>query len=130
MNSLIKLFLDKLSERIFSLIGSGIGSAASAYHAIQQAEQQSRLEDLARDYESDGKPELAAQLRRQAASLANGDPCVAGQHILQQVVQPPGEAALRLDSPPEETAAKLPPARPRRGRRGQATDAKTNKSGK
>ena len=45
MNSLIKLFLDKLSERIFSLIGSTVGTAATTYHAVQQAEQQSLLED-------------------------------------------------------------------------------------
>lgn len=117
MNSLIKLFLDKLSERIFSLIGSSIGTAASTYHAIQQAEQQSALEDLARQYESDGKPELAAKLREQAAVLGNGDPAVTGKHILQQVTEQPSASGLRLGAPDQPAAPTQLPDRPRRSRR-------------
>ena len=98
MNSLIKLFLDKLSERIFSLIGSSIGTAATTYHAIQQAEQQSVLEDLARKYELDGKLDLAAKLREQSALIGNDDPAAAGKHILLKVTEQPGVPMLGLNS--------------------------------
>lgn len=87
MNPIMRLFLDKLSERVFSLLGSNIGTAATTYHAIQQAEQQSVLEDLAREYEADGKPELAAKLRQQATLIASGDPALLGKQILTQVTE-------------------------------------------
>lgn len=122
MNSLIKLFLDKLSERIFSLIGSSIGTAASTYHAVQQAEQQSLLEDLARKYESDGKLELAAKLREQAAVLANGDPAAIGKQILLQVTEQPSPSTPRLGSAAEPSTPELLNRNPRRSRRIAAPD--------
>lgn len=121
MNSLIKLFLDKLSERIFSLLGSSIGSAASTYHAIEQAERQSLLEDLARQYESDGKAELAAQLRVQAKLLANGDPAVNGKQILLQVTEQTAPALPQIASS-SESAPELHSRAPRRSRRIAAPD--------
>ena len=122
MNSLIKLFLDKLSERIFSLIGSSIGTAASTYHAVQQAEQQSLLEDLARKYESDGKLDLAAKLREQAAVLANGDPAAIGKQILLQVTEQPSPSTPRLGSPAEPSTPELLNRNARRSRRIAAPD--------
>jgi hypothetical protein len=89
VNALLKLFLDRLTERLFSLVGSSIGSAATTYHAITQAEQQSQLEDLARQYEAEGKHDLAVNLRRQATLIANGDPASQGQLILQRITEQP-----------------------------------------
>jgi hypothetical protein len=117
MNSLIKLFLDKLSERIFSLIGSSIGSAATTYHAVQQAEQQSLLEDLARQYESNGKLNLAAKLREQAATLANGDPAATGKQILLQVTEEFGLVQPRSNSAEDQPTPEVTNRTSRRGRR-------------
>lgn len=117
MNSLIKLFLDKLSERIFSLIGSTVGTAATTYHAVQQAEQQSLLEDLARKYEADGKDDVAATLRRQAQCLANGDPAVAGNLILKQVTETASIPALPSVNSEHEPSSVPSGTRSRRARR-------------
>jgi hypothetical protein len=117
LNSLIKLFLDKLSERIFSLIGSSIGTAATTYHAIQQAEQQSVLEDLARKYELDGKLELAAKLREQASLIGNDDPAAAGKHILLKVTEQPSHPMLGLSSQEGQSTPAMLTDRSRRSRR-------------
>ena len=117
MNSLFKQFLDKLGERIFSLIGSSIGTAASTYHAVNQTEQQSLLEDLARRYESEGKDDLADYLRRHASSIANGDPARDGQNILHQVLGTQDNSTRLLGGPAQEVEPELPPTRTRRKRR-------------
>lgn len=117
MNSLIKLFLDKLSERIFSLIGSSIGTAATTYHAVQQAEQQSMLEDLARKYEAEGKEEIAAQLRQQASTIATGDPAVAGKLILKKVAETANLEGPSANGTPSEDPQELLASRVRRTRR-------------
>ncbi len=126
MNSIFKQFLDKLSERIFSLIGSSIGTAASTYHAVNQTEQQSLLEDLARRYESEGKEDLADYLRRQATLIAAGDPARDGQNILQQVLGIQDNPTRLLDAPAKEVESEMPPARTRRKRRGAQPSADSN----
>ena len=116
MNTVWKQFLDKISERVFSLIGSNIGAAASTYHAVHQAEQQSLLEDLARRYESEGKEELADYLRRHAALIPQGDPAREGQNILQKVLNAPSAPTKLLESIPQQHGEE-PPVRARRRRR-------------
>lgn len=126
MNSIFKQFLDKLSERIFSLIGSSIGTAASTYHAVNQTEQQSLLEDLARRYESEGKEDLADYLRRQATLIATGDPARDGQNILQQLLGSNEDSTRLLDVPTKDVEAEMLPARTRRKRRGTLPSADSN----
>lgn len=122
MNSLLKLFLDRLSERIFSLIGSSIGTAATTYHAVQQAEQQSELEDLARKYEAEGKEVIAAQLRQQASTIATGDPAIAGKLILKRVAESAHLEGPAVNATPGEDAQELLASRVRRTRRIAAPD--------
>ena len=116
MNSVWKQFLDRVTERVFSLIGSNIATAASTYHAVHQTEQQSLLEDLARRYESEGKEELADSLRRHAALIPQGDPAREGQDILLQVLSAPAAPSKLLESSAPEPEAE-PPIRTRRRRR-------------
>jgi hypothetical protein len=122
VNSLLKLFLDKLSERIFSLIGSSIGAAATTYHAVQQAEQQSVLEDLARKYEAEGKEEIAAQLRHQASTIATGEPAAAGKLILKKVAETAHLEGPAVSATPSEDPQELLNSRVRRTRRIAAPD--------
>jgi hypothetical protein len=125
VNTVWKQFLDKISERVFSLIGSNIGAAASTYHAVHQAEQQSLLEDLARRYESEGKEELADYLRRHAAQIPQGDPAREGQNILQQVLNAPTAPTKLLESTLQEADVE-PPVRTRRRRRSAPTTTDLN----
>ena len=71
---MLNAFFDKLTERLAVLVGRIVSFSFEALHATRQAEQQSRLEDLARHYESEGKNEIAANLRRQVVELASDDP--------------------------------------------------------
>ncbi len=115
MNSLFRIFMDRLAERIFAIIGSTVGTAASTCRAIAQAEQQSVLEDLARQYESEGKMALAENLRRQAAQISEADPAGDGAAFLENLIgTEPGQAlGLQRDA---DTAGPAP-SRTRRRRR-------------
>lgn len=116
MNSLFRIFMDRLAERIFAIIGSTVGTAASTCRAIAQAEQQSVLEDLARQYESEGKIALAEDLRRQAAQISDADPAGDGAALLENVIGTEARQALpglQL----EADSAGPAPSRTRRRRR-------------
>ncbi|MBL8826766.1 MAG: hypothetical protein JNM18_07245 [Planctomycetaceae bacterium] len=71
MNKLMEVFLDRLTERLMTLLAGLIGSRMEAFHSAAQADQQSQLEDLARQYEASGKPEIATTLRERAARLVS-----------------------------------------------------------
>ncbi len=57
----------------------------ASLQATAQAEQQSELEDLARRYESEGKPEIAATLRQRAVGLTSTNLASEGAELLQQL---------------------------------------------
>lgn len=116
MNSLFRIFMDRLAERIFAIIGSTVGTAASTCRAIAQAEQQSVLEDLARQYESEGKIALAENLRRQAAQISDADPAGDGAAFFENLIgTEPGQALPGL--PRDADSAGPAPSRTRRRRR-------------
>ena len=73
MNRLFTTFLDRLAERMTALVAGLVSSRVTVLHAETQAEQQSQLEDLARQYEADGKPEIALTLRKRSTRLASAD---------------------------------------------------------
>jgi len=123
MNSLLQLFFAKLSEHLFSLIGGSVATQATAYRAIAQAEQQSLLEDLARQYEAEGKQDLANHLRRQASLIATGDPTGEGKQILLQVIDQKTESVplLGTEAGSSSDHPALPATRRRRGNRRAGT---------
>ena len=73
MNKLISQFLDRLAERLTALLASSISSRVEGCHAADQAEQQSQLEELARKYEAEGKPDIADALRQRVLRLTSTD---------------------------------------------------------
>jgi hypothetical protein len=89
-------------------------------HAEQEAECQSHLEDLARRYEADGKPEVAACLRQRARLVVGDDPAALGAALLDNLghadspALPPVVSPPALPEPPSPPAA--PPAKPGRRR--------------
>ena len=70
----IQWFIERLIERIVPIIASSLSSTVETLHALGQAEQQSQLEEAARQYEQDGKTEIAAVLRQRATQLTSDNP--------------------------------------------------------
>lgn len=85
MSTLFTVFLDRLSERIAALLAGLVSSRIESLHAEAQADQQSRLEDLARKYEADGKTEVAAILRQRSAQLTSTNLMAEAVQVLDQV---------------------------------------------
>lgn len=92
MNKLMVLFLDRLTERLTTLLAGLIGSRMEAFHSAAQADQQSQLEDLARSYEADGKPEIAATLRARAQRLVSTDVAAEAVEIVERLTCEPPSA--------------------------------------
>ncbi|REJ90711.1 MAG: hypothetical protein DWQ35_16045 [Planctomycetota bacterium] len=86
MNKLLQTFLDRLRDRIVASVASVVGSTFSAFRLAQEAEQQSYLEDLARQYEADGKSQLAEQIRCRAKTLSMDDPTAEAQPVIQNLL--------------------------------------------
>lgn len=117
----IRVLFDRLTERLFGVISSHLGNAVSAYRIVCASEQQSQLEDLARQYEAEGKQQLADEVRAQAAAISGSDPGSDGARVLERLTGPtqlPGLPEVS-DSPPAPVAE---PRRPRRSRRCKPTE--------
>ena len=88
VNKLLSVFLDRLAERMTALVAGLVSSRVAGMHAAAQAEQQSDLEDLARRYEADGKPEIAQALRLRANDLVSADLASEGTKIVNLTLVP------------------------------------------
>lgn len=105
VNNLIRSFLQGLHDRLIASIGSVIGSTFSAFRAAHHAEQQSYLEDLARKYESEGKAQLAEQVRMQAANLNMDDPGTEARLVFRNLLEDRTQAPTLCDSRDTEEPA-------------------------
>ncbi len=110
MDNPIRFLFEKLTERIFGIIGSNIGTSLSTCRAACEAEQQNLLEDLARKYEAEGKQKLADQLRLQAARITGTDPASDGAHVLETLGATQNLIELQQDE------VEVPRKRRRKGR--------------
>ncbi len=115
MTNPIRFLFERLTERIFGLIGSNIGNAVSACRVACEAEQQSALEDLARKYESEGKQQLADQIRSQAVAIRSLDPASDGDTVLDQIGYTEATPSLP-EVRSEEPSPQKKPHRKRRSR--------------
>ena len=79
----IQWFMERLVERTVPIVGSAFASTLETMHALGQAEQQDHLEEAARRYEADGKPELASRLRERAERITAGTPGEEGVAIIE-----------------------------------------------
>ena len=104
----IQWFIDRLVERLIPIIATSFSSTVQTLHALGQAEQQSQLEEAARRYEADGKPEIAAVLRRRAVELTSDNPASQAVDMYENIA---GDAPRLLPPGPEPVdteLAKLP----------------------
>ena len=70
---MLKTFFDQLAQRLAVLSAKLLSTSFDTLQVSHEADHLSQLEDLARSYEEDGKPEIAASVRRQAARLSSND---------------------------------------------------------
>jgi hypothetical protein len=102
----IQWFIDRLVERLIPIIATSFSSTVQTLHALGQAEQQSQLEEAARRYEADGKPEIAAVLRRRAIELTSDNPASQAVDMYENIA---GDAPRLLPPERDDTElAKLP----------------------
>ena len=101
-----------------------IGTTFSAFRTAHYAEQKSFLEDLARQYESEGKLQLAEQIRQQSEDLNLDDPGTEALPVFRNVLADRNELPLLCDQPSqvapdteEKTAPSSSSRKKRRGRR-------------
>jgi len=85
MNKVVMTFLDRLAERFIALAAGLLSSRIAGLHAAAQAEQQSELEDLARRYDAEGKPEIAATLRQRLLGLPSTNLALEGAEQIRQL---------------------------------------------
>jgi hypothetical protein len=85
MSKFVRDLFDRLAARFAAIFGKLMSSSVQTLHAEQEAECQSRLEDLARRYEADGKPEIAACLRQRARLVITDDPATLGAALLDKL---------------------------------------------
>jgi len=119
MSGTIATFLERLAERLTALVAGSVSARLAGVQAALQAEEQSRLEDLARQYEADGKSEIAATLRARAARLTAPDLAGEAADVIELVSREPAPPALLLTDPPPAKVRTLPnrtapPAKPSR----------------
>jgi hypothetical protein len=104
----VQWFVDRLVERFVPIVGALFSANIESLHALSYAEQQSRLEDAARRYEADDKPEIAAALRRRAADLASDNPAAQGLTIYTNVAGADQLLLPQADEPAKSDIARLP----------------------
>jgi hypothetical protein len=103
MSKVVTTFLDRLAERFAALMAGLVSSRVEGLHAAAQAEQQSELEDLARQYEADGKLAIAQTLRQRAARLTSTNLAGEAVEVMQQLAAdnrpalPPGPVGAHGD---------------------------------
>ena len=121
MNRAIRNFLEVLTGRITTLIGSAIGTTAAAFRATHHAELMAHLEDLAQKYENEGRPFAAEHLRLQASRMEVDDPGSDARTVMENMVGSTQDQSLLPDQPTEATCPSLPKPTKRRRRRPNST---------
>ena len=117
----IQLLIHPIAERLIAVIATSLSSTVQTLHALGQAEQQNQIEEAARRYEKEGKPEIAATLRRRAGELTSTNPLADGVDIITNVSSMPAESLPPAKATTGGNLTQLPrldrcPPRPRRKR--------------
>ena len=104
--SIVRRIIDILVERTVPTIGSLLVSRLETVVTLEEAEHRNELEDRARQFESEGKPQLAAALRARAAEINPANPGSQGLAVIRRLQQADGEASAPLiECQPAPTAS-------------------------
>jgi hypothetical protein len=122
--NLIRRAVETLVEHFIASVGSVFAARIETVAALMHAQQQEELEERARQFEEEGKPQLATDLRSRASQLAAATPRASGGKVLQRLqsehaqTEPPRIAQIpqEEDSLPvdEESAESTNPRATRR----------------
>lgn len=132
----VQWITQRLSERFVSIIGGLFAAHLETTAALEEAECQDLLEKRARQFEDEGKLELAANLRQKAAritSQAPGDGAVAAVKYLHETdlsttaaLPAPNLSASSTDEPDDtgkdQTKCQVPRSTRRRPARTKGTN--------
>ena len=114
------------------------GRGIHCFHAADQADQQSQLEDLARKYEADGKPEIADALRQRVLRLTSTDLVAEAAESIQRLTDdrllPEADATGTRSGQSSADLPKLPdfgaaPATGKKRRASKSTSDRADNSG-
>jgi hypothetical protein len=81
MDNPIRWILKRIAERIVPLVGDALAGTLATMLSLGRAEQQNELEEAARRYDAEDKPQIAQALRQQASKLAACDPAADARQI-------------------------------------------------
>ncbi len=121
----LRSLLDRFVQRCVALSARLFATTLDTLRLECEVEQERRLEELARRYESDGMPELAARLRDRAKSLAMDEVAGAGESLLQQFSESPAALEDAANSTPPRRLGTSKPAAARKPRKKKPAPAET-----
>lgn len=110
--NIVRRVIDILVERAVPIVAALFASRLEAIAALEQAESQNELEERARQLEDEGKPQLAAVLRQQAARIDPENPGSHGQCVIRQLEQDGFEHAVPLLENAQDTDQRAPETQP------------------
>lgn len=128
MNNPVRWILERIAERIVPLAGEAVAGTLATMLSLGRAEQQNELEEAARRYEADGKPQIAQTLRHQAARLSAFDPAGEARRIQANLALDEDQPLPGIEDQRASGQGRLPdfasaPARPRRKKAHESIEA-------
>ena len=105
-----KWFVEKWTEIILPMIGGLLASRIEAMVIMEQADYQDQLEERARQFDAENKPELAAALRTQAARIHPDTAATTAVSVIRSIQQ--AETSLARGLPSAAPDALAPPQEP------------------
>ena len=108
--SIIRRIIDILVERTVPTIGGLLVSRLETVVTLEEAEHRNELEERARQFDSEGKPQLAAALRARAAEINSADPGSQGLAVIRRLQQADAETSTPLLGCQQAPAPSVTPA--------------------
>ena len=109
--------IERFVERGVPLIGNLFAAAIQSMHALGVAEHQSEIEEVARRYEADGKPEIAASVPRRAEQIGSVPSADEAVQIAKHVAQPLQSLLAGDDKESTKLSALPSPSKPKAKRK-------------
>lgn len=126
-------FRENLQQRLQAILWRTVASDLETDALLQDAENLNRVEQRARQFEAEGKPQLAETLRTRAARIDPDSPGGTAVAALAQLALTPDQGSRQLTGPQAEEHENKPaaettaPARSRRTRRRRAPEMETDR---
>ena len=122
--------MQALLQRLLPLFGGLFASQVETGIVLEQAEQLDAIEERARQFESEGKPELADALRQQITRIYSDDPGRKGLSILANLEsqsQTPPLLTSEADEPEEKPKRRTRRSAPTHHQKCEYRDARTDR---